>query len=271
MEKKVSQKILLLGMLIITAGLVIYNGIYPSKASSKDMKSQRITIYLAGDSTVSNYPTTLSPRSGWGQELAKRFDEKIMVINLAKRGRSSKSFINEGRLDRILTDIKKGDYLFIQFGHNDEKIKDPTRYTNPATTYKSYLKQYIEGAREKGAIPILVTPVERMRFTAEGNALETHGLYPNAMKELGKDENVPVIDLAAKSKELFQQLGPDRTKKLFMWLNAGENPYYPNGAMDSTHFQEKGAEVIADLVIEGIVELKLPLQEHVLNVHKDYR
>lgn len=264
MEKGFSQKILLLGMFVIIVGLFLYYGFHPSKASSKDSRSQRVTIFIAGDSTVSNYPTALSPRSGWGQEFAKRFDEKIMVINLAMRGRSSKSFIDEGRLNRILNQIKKGDYLFIQFGHNDEKIEDLTRYTHPATTYKSYLKQYIVGAREKGAIPILVTPVERMRFTADGISLETHGLYPEAMKELGREDNVPVVDLSAKSKELFQQLGPVKTKKLFMWLKAGEFPHYPKGAMDSTHFQKNGAEEIASLVMEGIEELKLPLQEHVL-------
>ncbi|WP_223820947.1 rhamnogalacturonan acetylesterase [Bacillus sp. S3] len=258
------KKVIMFGISVITASLILYTGIHVSKASSK--AEQEITIYLAGDSTVSNYPASLSPRSGWGQELSNRFDSHVTVINQAKPGRSSKSFIDEGRLQWILHHINKGDYLFIQFGHNDEKRLDPSRYTNPSTTYKSYLKQYIQGARGNGAIPILVTPVERMSFSVDGMAQASHGEYPKAMKELASEENVPVIDLTAKSRELFQQLGPEQTKTLFMWLKAGEYPHYPDGAMDSTHFRKNGAIEIASLVIEGIDELDLPLQEYVRKV-----
>ncbi len=260
-----------MGIIALSAGLFFYTGFHLARASSKNMNHQHakgpITIYLAGDSTVATYPKSLSPRSGWGQELTHMFDDQIIVSNQAKSGRSSKSFIDEGRLKWILNHIKKGDYLFIQFGHNDEKIEDLNRYTSPSTTYKSYLTQYIDGARKKGAIPILVTPVERMGFSKDGTALKSHGLYPAAMMELGKEKNVPVINLTAKSKNLFQQLGPDKTKNMFLWLNAGDYPNYPNGAMDSVHFQEKGARQIARLVLEGIKEVNLPLKEH---IRKDF-
>ena len=268
MGKELTKKILLLCLFVITTGFILYTGFHSARAASKNINSKQldktITIYLAGDSTVSTYPKSLSPRSGWGQELAKMFDGVVVINNQATRGRSSKSFIEEGRLNRILHDIKTGDYLFIQFGHNDEKIWDSKRYTKPSSTYKSYLKQYIDGARVKGAIPVLITPVQRMCFAEDGTALESHGQYPLAMKELGREEHVPVIDLAAKSRELFQQLGPRNTKKMFLWLKAKEYPNYPNGASDSTHFQKYGARKIARLVINGINELSLPIKEHVL-------
>lgn len=222
-----------------------------------------ITIYLAGDSTVSTYTSSYLPRAGWGQMLAESFDQDVIVKNEASPGRSSKSFIREGRLKRILNQIQKGDYLFIQFGHNDEKINFPALYTEPATTYKSYLKQYIVGARQKNAIPVLITPVERRRFSKDGVALSTHGLYPAAMKEVAHEENVLLIDLQTKSKNLFQLLGQEKTKELFLWLNVGEQQNYPKGVQDNTHFQQRGAREIARLVVEGIEEQKLPLSSHI--------
>ncbi len=254
-------------LLVLTACLVWATGIYslkdPPKKVYGEEKKGIITVYLAGDSTVSNYTSDLAPRAGWGQVVGEMFDGQVVVSNHAKPGRSSKSFIDEGRLDAILSQIKQGDYLFIQFGHNDEKIKYPSLYTDPSTTYKSYLKQYIDGARSKGAIPVLVTPVERRRFTPSGKVFSTHGTYPAAMMALAKEENVPVIDLTGKSNELFQKLGPSKTKDVFLWLNPGDSPNYPNGVKDGTHFQEKGAREVAKLVIEEIVNKDIPLKEHV--------
>nr|WP_263328630.1 rhamnogalacturonan acetylesterase [Neobacillus sp. Marseille-Q6967] len=231
-------------------------------STSAERNKTPITIYLAGDSTVSNYPRKYKPRTGWGEVLGERFDGDIVIKNAASPGRSSKSFIQEGRLRLILNQIQPGDYLFIQFGHNDEKKHKPALYTEPSTTYKSYLKQYIEGARKKRAIPVLVTPVERWRFSQKGNLQSSHGHYPEAMKELGKEEKVPVIDLTSMSSSLFQELGPEKTKEFFLWLNEGEHPNYPNGVKDGTHFQESGAKEIARLVAEGVRELHLPLSRH---------
>lgn len=255
------EKLLLVSLLLFVLSF-IYGTI---SAEETNDENTHITVYLAGDSTVADYSSSRAPRTGWGQELNRFFDDNIVVINEAIPGRSSKSFIDEGRLDSILNQIEKGDYLFIQFGHNDEKKWDPTRYTKPYSTYKSYLKQYIDGARAKKAIPVLVTPVERRSFTVEGIAGDTHGDYPAAMKELGTEENVPVINLSEKSKALFQELGPERTKDIFLWLNARESVNYPNGVQDNTHFQKAGAEEISRLVVEGIDELKmLPLGKHIL-------
>ncbi|WP_426445500.1 rhamnogalacturonan acetylesterase [Paenibacillus sp. S-38] len=223
-----------------------------------------ISVFIAGDSTASDYADNLAPRKGWGQMFGALFDGKITVVNKAASGRSSKSFIDEGRLDAVRGEMQKGDYLLIQFGHNDEKKEDASRYTEPGTTFKSYLKQYIDAAREKGAVPVLITPVERRGFTADGQVKDSHGMYPNAVRELGEAENVPVIDLTAKSKALYEELGPERTKSLFLWLNPGESTNYPNGVQDNTHFQENGAKQIAKLVAGGLDELKLHLRNHLV-------
>lgn len=192
------------------------------------------------------------------------FAESVTVHNHAASGRSSKSFIQEGRLKPVIDQMEKGDYLFIQFGHNDAKSEDPTRYTEPNTTYKAYLRQYIEAARQKEATPVLITPVERRRFDGTtGQAVPTHDLYPQAMKALGAEMKVPVIDLTTMSLELFQSLGVEQTKALFLWLKPGEHPNYPEGIEDNTHFQEYGAKAIAKLVIAGLLQTDLPLKEHV--------
>lgn len=264
MQKNVKGKILMATLCLLVFGLIARNG-FTNKANGEQTQNNGVTVYLAGDSTVASYSSSFAPRAGWGQVFNRYFDDTVVVKNEAKSGRSSKSFIKEGRLESILKQIEKGDYLFIQFGHNDEIRKDPNRFTEPYLSYKSYLKQYIDGARAKQAIPVLVTPVERRRFTHGGIASNTHGQYPSAMKELGLEEHVPVIDLTAKSTKLFQELGPEKTKEVFMWLDAGEKERYPNGIQDNTHFQEAGAEKISRLVLEGVEELKLvPLSNHIL-------
>jgi lysophospholipase L1-like esterase len=264
-RKWFSKIISLLLIIFISIAIIIHVNTSKASEASKFASEEEaiITIYLAGDSTVSHYGITSAPRKGWGQVIAQLFNENIIIKNHAVPKRSSKSFIHEGRLTDLLKNIKKGDYLFIQFGHNDEKEEDPTRYTLPHTSYKSYLKQYIDGARSKGAIPVLITPVERRRFSADGHALYSHGKYPLAMKELAKEENVPLIDLTEKSKAMYDRLGPQKTKKVFMWLDAGMNPNYPMGITDNTHFQEYGAKLIAYLVVEGIYEVDLPLKHNI--------
>lgn len=178
------------------------------------------------------------------------------VANYAKSGRSSKSFIGEGILDRIWSRIKPYDYLLVQFGHNDQK-NDEERHTDPFTTYKETLKLYIEGARECEAIPILVTPVQRRFFQADGTLADTHGDYLTAMRELATKENVPLVDLAARSKELLERLGPEESKELFMWLAPGEFANFPDGVEDNTHFQQKGGIESARLVYEELKALQL--------------
>lgn len=205
------------------------------------------TVFVAGDSTASIYAAAEAPRTGWGQALPLFLNHKARVVDEAISGASSKSFIALGGLARIASAIRPGDYLLISFGHNDEKITDPARGTDPYTTFQAYLTQYVETAREHGATPVLVTPVERRRFSGD-TAVASHGEYPAAMKQLGQRLSVDVIDLTALSMNLWQQLGPERTKDQFLWLAPGENPNYPAGVSDNTHFRARGAIEVARLV-----------------------
>ncbi|NUP18935.1 MAG: rhamnogalacturonan acetylesterase [Streptomyces sp.] len=211
-----------------------------------------VHVYVAGDSTASTYTTSQAPRTGWGQALPVFFNSNAVVVNVAKSGASSKSFIDLGRLDHILGLITKGDYLLISFGHNDEKSDDPTRYTIPATTYKTYLSQYIDKARDKGANPVLITPVERRHFNSAGTITPSHGEYPAAMTELAAAKGVPLIDLTASSTRLWNAQGVEGTKNYFMTLPTGAYPNYPDGIEDNTHFQAYGAIQVARLVARSL-------------------
>lgn len=221
---------------------------------------QTMTVFLAGDSTVTDQLESGYPYCGWGQLLPAQFKHDVAVDNHAHSGRSSRSFIDEGRLDAILEKIKPSDFLFIQFGHNDEK-PDPARGTEPFTTYKQYLKKYIDAAHAAHAIPVLITPVHRRYFGEDGKLTDTHGDYIVAVRELAAEENVPLIDLAERSRILFEQAGVEGSKDDFMWVLPGEYLNFPGGVEDNTHFQEHGAQRLAQQVAEAIRELRLqPLQ-----------
>jgi len=217
---------------------------------------QTLTLFLAGDSTVTDQPASGYPYAGWGQMLPALFKHDVCVDNHAVSGRSSRSFVEEGRLDALLTRLKAGDFLLIQFGHNDEKA-DPQRSTDAHTTYKEYLRRYIDAARTVQAHPILITPVQRRYFDEEGRLLDTHGEYIPAVRELAVECGVPLIDLAEKTRALLEQAGPEGSKELFMWTLPGEYLNFPAGTEDNTHFQEAGAARIAALVAEAVRELRL--------------
>ncbi|MEH7117349.1 rhamnogalacturonan acetylesterase [Neobacillus vireti] len=214
-----------------------------------------VHIFLAGDSTVAHCPPQEAPMAGWGQVFQSFFTEDVKVHNHAKGGASTNSFIEEGRLETILESIQPGDYLFIQFGHNDQK----TYGTEAFTTYQSYLTEYIRGAREKGATPILITSVHRRNFDKNETIVNTLGDYPKSMMQLAEKEDVQLIDLWSKTAKLYQSLGVEGSKQLFTWFDANEHPNYPAGIQDNTHFCETGASEVGKLVIEGIRELQLPI------------
>ncbi|WP_123066899.1 rhamnogalacturonan acetylesterase [Paenibacillus amylolyticus] len=224
------------------------------------LANQTMTVFLAGDSTVTDQPESGYPYCGWGQLLPAQFKHDVAVDNHAQSGRSSRSFIHEGRLDAIKQRLKPHDFLFIQFGHNDEK-PDPERGTEPFTTYKQHLKKYIDAAREVKARPVLITPVHRRYFAEDGTLTDTHGDYITAVRELAADEEVPLIDLAERSRLMFEQADEEGTKDDFMWVLPGEYINFPTGMEDNTHFQERGARRLAEQVAEAIRELHLqPLQ-----------
>ncbi|GGO07537.1 rhamnogalacturonan acetylesterase [Saccharibacillus kuerlensis] len=209
------------------------------------------SFYLAGDSTMADYPEERAPMQGWGNKLPLFLPGGSKVVNEAVCGRSSQSFIEEGRLDRILQAIREGDYLLIQFGHNDAK-DDPERHTSPWSSYRECLLRYIDGARGKGAQPILITPLSRRHFDADNLLLATHGDYPRAMEALAVRENVPIIDLTSRSAAVYKEMGERQSRQWFTQFAPGEHPNYPEGIEDNTHLNEQGAEAVAELVADGL-------------------
>ena len=204
-----------------------------------------LSIYIIGDSTVEdNQP----PFRGWGWALPKYVKETVSVHNHALSGRSTRSFLEEGLWEPVETAVSSGDLLLIQFGHNDEK--DDERHTDPDSTYKENLWRYCKTALEKGAHPVLITPVSRRFFVGNGSLLYTHGEYPRAVRELANEKQVPLIDLKKDSRELYLSLGEEKTAELFVRLAPGENPDFPDGHDDKTHFNAYGADRICSLVAE---------------------
>jgi len=224
------------------------------------------TVYIAGDSTVQTYDPYWEPEAGWGQMLPRFFNSNLSFANHAIGGRSSKSFIVEGRLDEILLKIKPGDYFLIQFGHNDATISVPERYASPAD-YKNYLKAYINGSRQRGAEPILVTPMGRRDFNADtGKFNVSFPEYVAAMKEVAGELGVQLVDLSALSIAYYDSIGPEGSLSVFLHVEPGIYGAFPNGSADNTHFQEYGAIQLARLLAGGIQELSSPLSGYVTEI-----
>lgn len=226
-------------------------------------KQKHITIWLAGDSTIANKEVKAYPETGWGMPFQYFFDSSVTVKNIAKNGRSTRTFISEKLWDSIEHNIQEGDYVFIQFGHNDESKEKTDRYTSP-DDYKANLVKFINEARNKKANPVLLTPVSRRKFNDSGYVKPTHEIYSALVREVAVAQNVPLIDLDAKSMALYQSFGKENSKLLFLQLKPGEHPNYPNGKEDNTHFNELGARLIAQLVLQQIKELNLPLAERIV-------
>ena len=220
------------------------------------------TTYLVGDSTMSEKRITRYPETGWGMPFSFYFEEGVKVENHALNGRSTRTFIEEGRWDPILEKLSPGDYVFVQFGHNDE-VETKPRYTTPED-YQMYLRKYVAETRAKGATPILLTPITRRRFDEQGKQVETHKHYSELMREVAESEGVFLIDMDRKSQALLNELGPEKSKLLFLQLEPGQNPNYPEGVTDNTHFSETGARMMAELVLTGIRELKLELADKII-------
>ncbi len=205
------------------------------------------SIYIIGDSTVEdNRP----PFRGWGWALPAHVREGVSVKNHALSGRSSRSFRAEGLFEPVEQGMAAGDMLLIQFGHNDEK--DDERHTDPDTTFPTCLWGYCLAAISKGALPVLMTPVERRFFVGGGSLLYTHGEYPAAVRRLAAEKDVPLCDLSADSRALYLSLGEEKTAELFVRLAPGEHPDFPDGHDDKTHFCAHGAEVIAEIVADEL-------------------
>ncbi|HLR25850.1 MAG TPA: rhamnogalacturonan acetylesterase [Fodinibius sp.] len=215
-----------------------------------------ITVYLIGDSTMSDKAVDAYPETGWGMPFQHYFDDKIAIENHAQNGRSTRTFLEEGRWKPVVDQLSQGDYVFIQFGHNDE-VQSKEQSTTPEQ-FQANLAKYVAETRQKGATPILLSPTARRHFE-EGKLLDTHQEYSDLMEEVAQQHEVPFIDIDTQSQKLLRKLGPDDSKFLYNHLESGENPHYPDGREDNTHFNEYGARKMAQLVLHGIEEIGLDL------------
>ena len=242
------------------------------------LKKKTVRMYLIGDSTMADYSLYEGedyqdqryPLMGWGQVFQPFMSsdslyklrniikaDSVLVVDKARGGRSTRTFFEEGRWAEVYDALQKGDLVLIQFGHNDAAENKPERYVN-IQGYKEYLRLYVNQARQKGALPILLTPVNRNYPWEEGKLLNVHGDYPLAVKEVARELHVPLIDLTQRSMDFFSAKGEDYVSShYFMNLPAGVYKAYPDGQKDNTHFQPEGARAVARLVFEGLQELKL--------------
>jgi lysophospholipase L1-like esterase len=231
------------------------------------LKNNLTTIYLAGDSTVTDQD--LEPWASWGQFITNYFDNTVVVANYAYSGSSLSSFKNGNRLKKILNQIKKGDYLFVEFGHNDEKIKGAGN--GPWESYSDLLTEFVQSAKAKGAIPVLVTPTQRRFFNEDGKTLkETHGDFPAAMRAVAQKNNIALIDITKMTTELYEAWGDEPSRKAFVQYPANTFPGQEKALEDNTHFNSFGANEIALCIMKGIRELNLPLKKQIKKELPDY-
>lgn len=218
-------------------------------------KQKQVSIYIAGDSTAQGYDTTRTVMRGWAQMLPLYFDDQVNIVNKAKAGRSTKSYLKEGRWQAILDTIKPNDYVIIQFGHNDASKKPERHASYP--DYKRNLIQMIQQAREKQAKPILATSIVMRTFVDNALVDDRLKAYPTITRQIADSLNVPLIDANLKTRDLILTLGDEPSKKLYMWIEAGIDSIRPNGSQDDTHLQEPGAKAVAKIVAKEIKKQNL--------------
>ena len=224
-----------------------------------------LTVHLVGDSTMADKPDPEhNPERGWGQALPAFFDSTTVVRNHAVNGRSTKSFIAEGRWDTVQRALRPGDYVFIQFGHNDEKVEDSTRYAAADGAYRDNLLRFVRDARAARAIPVLFTPIVRRQWSAAGQLTNTHGNYPDAVRAIAGQQNVLLIDLELLTAELLKSYGNEPSKSLFVWTTEGQFPAFPVARSDNTHLSPAGARLVAEIAAKRVRALGGPLASHVV-------
>lgn len=233
-------------------------------------KERPVHIFMAGDSTMALKPLTKNvwdsisgdtipepfPERGWGQVLPSFFNDNIVIKDYAQNGRSSRTFIEQGWWQKILDEMKSGDFVIIQFGHNDEAVNKPDRYTSPEQ-YVENLSRFVDEVKDRGGHPIICTSVVRRRFDKEGNFQDSHGVYVDLARQVAKEKGVYMIDMYAKSKDCLIGLGKEKSISLFLHVKPGVNKNFPEGKIDNTHFVDKGARVMAGFFIDGLKENKI--------------
>lgn len=224
-----------------------------------------ITVYMAGDSTMSIKHVKDYPETGWGMPFSYFFDSGVKVDNRAENGRSTKTFISEGRWQRINNELKSGDYVIIQFGHNDQSTRKGERYT-PPKAFQANLIRFINNVKAKKAEPILMTPIARRHFNKDGIIKDTHLIYADLVREVATQTNVTFIDMTKVTQEYFQHLGDKSSALRFMHIKPNLHPNYPNGVRDNTHLNQLGAREVAQLVLTELKKIKHPLSQRLRNV-----
>ena len=231
-------------------------------------RPQKITLHLIGDSTCAQKEENKRPETGWGEKFEQFFDDKVEVKNYAKNGRSSRTFIEEQLWDSVFHNLKIGDYVFIQFGHNDE-VPEKTSYTTPED-FQANLRRFIEESRARGAYPILMTPMCRRRFDKDGNFYDTHGRYATLTRTVAREAGVTLIDMHAISMAILVQYGETESAKLFLNCAIGDCPNYPKGIEDNTHLNDNGAFVMARAVAKAISDQGIALKSRlVIKIFKE--
>lgn len=225
-----------------------FNGAAPAVQAVVIERVSVPTVFLCGNSTVVDQDN--EPWCGWGQMIPRFFNEKVSFANYAESGESGNSFISARRLAKIASLIKPGDYIFVEFGHNDQKQTGPGK--GPWLSYTESLKEYIQVARKAGATPVLVTSMHRRRFDENGQVVNTLGEFPEAVRVLAKKENVALIELNNMSEVLYEALGPDESVKAFVHYPPNTFPNQPNALADNTHFNSYGGYQLAKCILEGI-------------------
>lgn len=242
------------------------NGTNPSLVSLEITPVQIPTIFLAGNSTVVDQDS--EPWCGWGQMLPRFLNSKIAVANYAESGEAGNTFIRSKRFEKVLTQMKPGDYLFIEFGHNDMKQKGEN--AGAFKSYKKSLEFMIEETRKKGGTPILVTPMHRRRFDDRGKVINTLEDFPDAVRQTGKEHNVMVVDLNAISKIMYEAWGPEESIKAFVHYPAGTFPGQSQALADNTHFNSYGGYQICKCVLRGLIDNKSPLTQYFVKDFKSF-
>ena len=239
-------------LLLLTASFWVNSAFIPTEEKPR--------IFLIGDSTCANKNPYDAPETGWGQVLPELFSTAVEIQNHAVNGRSTRSFRNQGLWKKVYDQLHKSDYVFIQFGHNDQKESDTTRYAAAQTDYRKNLIRYIEETQAKGATPVLFTPVMRRKFDEDGKFVDQHGEYPVVVREIAKQYNITLIDMHASSQKVIEQHGVEGSKKIFMNVAAGIYAKFPKGIEDNTHFTAYGARLMANLAADGLVISGNPLR-----------
>lgn len=226
--------------------------IVASGLSAQETTSGKFTVWTIGDSTMASKKAEVAPETGWCQAFPNFVTANVEVRNRAMNGRSSKSFITEKRWQWVLDSLKAGDYVFIQFGHNDQKIQDSTRYTEPFTTYRKNLERFVRETREKGATPILFTSIVRRKFE-NGLLVDTHGNYPVVTRLVAAEMNVPLIDLQMLTAGAVTAVGEEESKKIYLWMPPTEK--FPKERKDDTHLSVEGVNLVAKLAAQQLMLL----------------